>query len=243
MQNKRSAIFMMTFIGIMFSVSIAKLHHTNNVTPLVSTIETINYEDIHGTKPYMSDVEVEIKTNIAVGLPIEQTTEISTKLSEEMVTETITSTETTIKEIKDETIEETTTTSTRYNNRWGVSLTGKEIDLLARILWLEARGESKEGQEAVVEVIFNRMVNQSKDLKSILSAKNQFSTWKYRNTAKNYGTQVEIVKEVLQGKTNILEEDVLYFAMWPLGKNVVKIIGSHYFSTDWCEEVANRKGK
>ena len=39
-------------------------------------------------------------------------------------------------------------------------MTEEEIDLLAKILWVEARGESVEGQKAVVEVIFNRMVSE-----------------------------------------------------------------------------------
>ena len=39
-----------------------------------------------------------------------------------------------------------------YNNRWNISLTDEEIDLLAKIVWLEANGEPVEGQEAVVEL-------------------------------------------------------------------------------------------
>ncbi len=46
-----------------------------------------------------------------------------------------------------------------YNNRWNISLTDEEIDLLAKIVWLEANGEPVEGQEAVVEVVLNRMAS------------------------------------------------------------------------------------
>ena len=44
-------------------------------------------------------------------------------------------------------------------NRWNISLTQEDIDLLAKIVWLEARGEPVEGQKAVVEVVFNRMAS------------------------------------------------------------------------------------
>ena len=45
------------------------------------------------------------------------------------------------------------------SNRWGISLSSDERDLLAKIVWLEARGEGQIGQEAVIEIIFNRMVD------------------------------------------------------------------------------------
>ena len=48
--------------------------------------------------------------------------------------------------------------TSRYpDNKWNINLTDDEKYLLARIVYFEARGESIEGQEAVVEVIFNRI--------------------------------------------------------------------------------------
>ena len=121
------------------------------------------------------------------------------------------------------------------NNRWNISLTDEEINLLARILWVEARGECREGQIAVVEVIFNRMHSDGfpDTLNGVLSQKNQFESWKIRNTAKNYESQVEVVKEVIAGNTNVLPMNVMYFAMSPLGNDIVAVIGNHYFTTDW----------
>ena len=126
--------------------------------------------------------------------------------------------------------------NTSYTNRWNITLTEDEIDLLARIVWVEARGESLEGQQAVVEVVFNRMVSdifKENTLYDTLSAKRQFSSWKIKNTAKDYETQIEVVRQVLSGKTNVLSMDTYYFAMFPHNKNLKKKIGNHYFCGEY----------
>ena len=123
-------------------------------------------------------------------------------------------------------------------NRWDITLTLEEKDLLARILWNEARGEVLEGQYAVVEVVFNRMKSNkySSDLTEVLSQKSQFSSWKLKDIPikrnSNYSKQLEIVEYVLDGKTNVVPMDVLYFAQTPITNNIYKKIGCHYF----CKE-------
>lgn len=121
------------------------------------------------------------------------------------------------------------------SNRWNISLNDDEIDLLARIVWVEARGECREGQIAVVEVIFNRVYSGGfpNTLYGVLSQKNQFESWEIRNTARNYESQVEVIKEVIAGNTNVLPVNVMYFAMSPLGNDIAAVIGNHYFTTDW----------
>ena len=49
--------------------------------------------------------------------------------------------------------------------------------MLAKILWLEARGESDRGEAAVVIVIVNRILSESfsDTMYEVLSDKNQFS--------------------------------------------------------------------
>lgn len=137
----------------------------------------------------------------------------------------------------DETVEvETTFEETEeetYENRWGIQLTEEEIDLLAKILWVEARGESEAGQEAVVEVIFNRMVSEDfpDTLYDVLSQKNptQFASWKLRDTAEPTEKEYTSIYEVLSGKTSIVKNDTLYFATKKLTRNVDLKIGGHYF--------------
>ena len=41
------------------------------------------------------------------------------------------------------------------------NLSYEDMELLARVVWVEARGESPEGQQAVAEVVFNRMASAS----------------------------------------------------------------------------------
>ncbi len=84
-------------------------------------------------------------------------------------------------------------------NRWNISLTEDEINLLAGIVWLEARGEPVEGQEAVVEVA--------------------------QPTEKEY----QSLDNVLNGNTNILRNDTLYFSREALTPNLDKRIGDHSF--------------
>lgn len=118
-------------------------------------------------------------------------------------------------------------------NRWNISLTEEEIDLLAKIVWLESCGEPEEGQEAVVEVIFNRMASDKypNTLYDVLSQKNpvQFCSWKNRDIAKPTEKEYQSIENVLSGNTNILRNDTLYFSTEPLTSRLDVIIGGHSF--------------
>lgn len=118
-------------------------------------------------------------------------------------------------------------------NRWNIVLTDEEVDLLARILWLEARGECAEGQEAVVEVVFNRMASERfpDTLYEVLSQRNpvQFSTWKNRDRARPTEKEYLSIKRVLDGNTSILRDDTIYFSTRPLTRNLDTMIGGHCF--------------
>lgn len=120
-----------------------------------------------------------------------------------------------------------------YGNRWGITLTEDEIELLAKIVWLEANGEPVEGQKAVVEVVFNRMASElyPNTLYDVLSQKNpvQFCSWKNRERAKPTEKEYESIRQVLYGNTQILRNDTLYFSTEPLTSNVDVRIGGHSF--------------
>jgi N-acetylmuramoyl-L-alanine amidase len=134
----------------------------------------------------------------------------------------------------EETIEETAANGTAgYTNRWGITLTEEEIDLLARIVWLEACGEPVTGQEAVVEVVFNRMASDiyPDTLYDVLSQGNpvQFCSWAGRNSAEPTEREYDSIYEVLKGNTNILRNDTLYFSTTPLTSGIDVTIGGHSF--------------
>lgn len=124
---------------------------------------------------------------------------------------------------------------TSDKNRWKIELTDDEIDLLAKIVWLESRGESDEGSAYVAIVIINRIlhIEFSDTLYEVLSDKGEFSTWKLLDTAKPTEREYEIVEEVLRGEYDgILNEDYVYFSTSPRNNRGTIKIGHHYF----CKE-------
>lgn len=120
-----------------------------------------------------------------------------------------------------------------YTNRWNISLTDEEIDLLAKIVWLEANAEPVEGQEAVVEVVFNRMASDlyPDTLYDVLSQNNpvQFSSWKRRDKAQPTETEYQSIYNVLNGNTDLLRNDTMNFSTYPLTSNLDVKICCHYF--------------
>lgn len=123
--------------------------------------------------------------------------------------------------------------TTAAQNRWDITLTQDEIDLLAKIVWLESRGEPVEGQEAVVEVIFNRMTSGKfpTTVYEVLSQGNpvQFCSWKNRDYAEPTEKEYQSIQNVLDGKTSILRNDTLYFSTEPLTPRIDRQIGGHSF--------------
>ena len=120
-----------------------------------------------------------------------------------------------------------------YSNRWEISLTEEEIDLLAKIVWLEANGEPVEGQEAVVEVVLNRMASDlyPDTLYDVLSQNNpvQFVSWKRRDKAHPTETEYQSIYNVLNGNTDLLRNDTMNFSTYPLTSNLDVKICCHYF--------------
>lgn len=125
------------------------------------------------------------------------------------------------------------TSSNDSENRWNIRLTEEEIDLLAKIVWLEANGEPAEGQEAVVEVVFNRMASDlyPDTLYDVLSQNNpvQFTSWKKRDKAQPTETEYQSIYNVLNGNTDLLRNDTMNFSTYPLTSNLDVKICCHYF--------------
>lgn len=119
------------------------------------------------------------------------------------------------------------------SNRWGITLTQDEIDLLAKIVWVESRGEPVEGQQAVVEVIFNRMASEvyPDTLYEVLSQNEpvQFCSWKIRDSAEPTEKEYDSIYCVLNGNSALLRNDTMYFSTFPLTDHIETKIGDHYF--------------
>lgn len=122
-------------------------------------------------------------------------------------------------------------------NRWGIELDEIEQDMIARITMLEAGAEPDRGQQAVVEVILNRMYSHQfpDTVYEVLSQKDngriQFVTWKNRNSdAAEPSERVKRnVKAVLDGKTDILPFKTVYFSLEKENGHIQCVIGNHVF--------------
>lgn len=111
-----------------------------------------------------------------------------------------------------------------------VELTEDEIDLLAKMVWVEAQGEEFEGQQAIAEVVLNRLVSEDfgSSIRSIILAENQFRSTDLLDEAAPISTQYEAVERALNGPY-VLPEDVVHFATYPVTPNVWGTIGGHVF--------------
>lgn len=101
----------------------------------------------------------------------------------------------------------------------------QDIETMAKVAYNEARGESNEGQQAVIQVILNRSNQSNKSIIDIITRKNQFSI------GTTY-TDKEIKNVLYTLYYNYeMPEDITYFATYPFRgeKQVWKQIGNHYF--------------
>ena len=109
-------------------------------------------------------------------------------------------------------------------------ITDRERELLARLIWLEARGESAEGQQAVAEVVLNRVAadNFPETVATVIFESGQFSTAGRLPEASPGEAQYEAIDRALGGE-NILPLDVVYFSGRGENDRVWGKIGGHVF--------------
>ena len=110
-------------------------------------------------------------------------------------------------------------------------LTADEIETIARLVRLEAGGESFSGQQAVVEVILNRVVSRlyPNNIYDVVYQSGQFTPASSIPYTAATQTQYDAVQAALRGP-NILPTDVLYFATGMNGRSSAwGWIGGHCF--------------
>lgn len=113
-----------------------------------------------------------------------------------------------------------------------IDFTPENVDLLAKIVWLESRGESDEGSVAVLYVIENRIMSiDFKDtLYGVLSEPGQFTSWKLINTAKPTEREYELIEEWINGSwSGLLDNEYVYFSTSPRNNHGTVKIGNHFF--------------
>ena len=117
----------------------------------------------------------------------------------------------------------------------GMTMTEAERDELAAIIYLEARGEPAEGQQAVAEVILNRVIHQDfpDSVHEVLhqgegTAVPQFSTIALLETAEPTQEQYDAIAAALYGQS-ILPDEVVFFSRAGENDRVWGTIGGHVF--------------
>lgn len=112
----------------------------------------------------------------------------------------------------------------RYVN---IEMTDEELAELAAVVFLEAGNQSTEGQQAVVEVVFNRVLHQGED-----GDVPQFSTIYAVSTATPTQAQYDAINGALYGDT-ILDADVVFFSRNGENDRVWGQIGDHIFCREY----------
>lgn len=126
---------------------------------------------------------------------------------------------------------EPTVTAVQTNNKWGIELSEDEEYELARVVWLEAGGASDACQQAVVEVVFNRVLHWgfADYVLGVLSEKGQFVVWNYRDEATPGERAYANIRAVLNGETDWTNFNTVYFATFPLKDDIELVIDGVYF--------------
>ena len=106
-----------------------------------------------------------------------------------------------------------------------VKYSAEEKEMIAKVVFAEAHGETNEGQRAVVQVIINR-VNSTKYKNTIKEVVHQRGQFVIANTYTE--KEMNNVEFVLENGFD-MPADVMYFGTWNFRKNQWGKIGNHYF--------------
>ena len=111
-----------------------------------------------------------------------------------------------------------------------LSLSDADVEMLAKLVYAEADGEPFEGQQAVAEVILNRVAasNFPGTVTGVIKAPDQFRAASQLYRAKPTHVQYEAVRRAWKGPY-VLDKDVVFFSTGPVNKNVWGTIGNHTF--------------
>lgn len=115
-----------------------------------------------------------------------------------------------------------------------LTLSREDEELLAKLIWAEAQSEPFEGQQAIAEVVLNRMAadNFPNNLHDVLYAPEQFKAVTQIYAAKPTHVQYEAIRRAMYGPY-VAPEDVVFFGTGAANGNVWKTIGNHVFCRQW----------
>ncbi|MDO5545919.1 MAG: cell wall hydrolase [Eubacteriales bacterium] len=111
-----------------------------------------------------------------------------------------------------------------------LTLRDEDTDLLAKLIWAEAQSEPFEGQQAIAEVVLNRVAadNFPGNVHDVLYAQDQFKAISQIYAAKPTHVQYEAIRRAQYGP-HVVPEDVVFFGTYATNNNVWGTIGNHTF--------------
>ena len=112
----------------------------------------------------------------------------------------------------------------------GIELSQEDKDLMAKLICMEAESEPFEGQQAIAEVILNRLAagNFQSSVKNIIYAQGQFASADRLYLADPTHTQYEAIDRAFNGPY-VLPKEVTFFATYKVNERLWGKIGNHYF--------------
>lgn len=122
-----------------------------------------------------------------------------------------------------------------YSRYSSLNLSQEDIDLLAKLVCGEADAEPAEGQQAVAEVVFNRMLDPEYfgfTLKGVVLAEKQFSSAPVLDDIEPTRLHYQAIEKALNGPY-VLPTDVVYFGGFAHNDNIWGEIGNHVFCYHW----------
>ena len=113
----------------------------------------------------------------------------------------------------------------------GYELPEEDIYTLACLAWVQARNQPEEVQQAVLEVILNRLVSDEypNTVDKVLWWSETFGSVYYLQNAKPGPAQYRAVTAAMYGPY-VLPRDVLYYAPWQIGGEVWGQVGDYWFA-------------
>lgn len=122
-----------------------------------------------------------------------------------------------------------------------LDISEQDIEILAALVYHEARGECFDGQVAVIEVVLNRCLSpEFPDTVEDVVFQRYGETWQfspapYLRTAEPTTTQYDAVYTAIEGTDYILPAEAVFFSTTAYNDNIVAVIGNHTFCS--IEEV------
>jgi spore germination cell wall hydrolase CwlJ-like protein len=128
------------------------------------------------------------------------------------------------------------------NYEYVLAHTKKDVECLAKNIYFEARGETRQGKIAVAQVTLNRVKHPgdfNKTICGVVYQKDQFSWTSIPKQAvkdlKQWEESLAIAQNMLRGRLFLENFDALYFhadyvkPQWRSTKQYIKTIGKHIF--------------